>query len=183
MKNEIEVFSDFELKRKINQEDFLIEIAENFSIELERSSMSRDEIKERLNCNDAFLIGIEEGFANLTVRELADVFSVFNKVIQLSLLSEMSTVSRRNVLLKISDEDPHPIYDSIEIKGWKGSREDSLVRISFMHSESKLLSQNKAINLTKHENLNLNQFLNGEKFIFEGAEIDECSYSQNKSCI
>lgn len=63
----------------IYQEDLLIEVSERLAIELEQADASFSDIQELLNKTDNYMLGLEHGFADITLRELATIFSLFGK--------------------------------------------------------------------------------------------------------
>lgn len=76
--------SDF--KRLMNQEDLLAEISERLLLEIKSHGVSEEWLAEALRKDSSYVDGLVHGFANITVRELADVFSAFDKVVSLSLV-------------------------------------------------------------------------------------------------
>ena len=77
----------------IYQEDLLIEISERLQVELDSANLSPDELANILGIEDEYYIdGILEGFENIKVRELANIFSIFNKVLAIVPLAESERV-------------------------------------------------------------------------------------------
>lgn len=77
----------------IYQEDLLIEISERLQAELDSANLSSDELANILGIEDKYYIdGILEGFENIKIRELANIFSIFNKVLAVVPLAESERV-------------------------------------------------------------------------------------------
>lgn len=70
---------DLEKQKIKQQERLLIEISKEFKKVLSSSGKSEDDLKQYLNKNEAFITGLKNGFGDLKMRELADVFTFFNK--------------------------------------------------------------------------------------------------------
>lgn len=70
---------DLEKQKIKQQERLLIEISKEFKKLLSSSDKSEDDLKQYLNKNEAFITGLKNGFGDLKMRELADVFTFFNK--------------------------------------------------------------------------------------------------------
>lgn len=74
------------IQRLMNQEDLLIEISERLALEMKALGITDTQLAETLDQDISYVEGLLHGFANITVRELADVFTVFQKVVALSLV-------------------------------------------------------------------------------------------------
>lgn len=70
---------DLEKQKIKQQERLLIEISKEFKKALSSSGKSEEDLKQYLNKNEAFITGLKNGFGDLKMRELADVFTFFNK--------------------------------------------------------------------------------------------------------
>lgn len=71
-------------RQKIKQQErLLIDLAKEFIKLLSDSEKTESELKQYLGQNDAFITGIKHGFGNIRMRELADIFTFFNKKVSL----------------------------------------------------------------------------------------------------
>ena len=67
-------------RQKIKQQErLLIDLAKEFIKLLSDSGKTESELKQYLGQNDAFITGVKHGFGNIRMRELADIFTFFNK--------------------------------------------------------------------------------------------------------
>lgn len=74
------VLDDFE--REINQEDFLVELAERLQLEMDKVGLDLD--PEHLETDDDYFVyGVLEALENPTMRQVADLFHRFGKVLSL----------------------------------------------------------------------------------------------------
>ena len=90
-------------RNKIRQQErLLIKIAKEYKKLLEASGKTEDELKQFLGKNDAFIAGIKHGFGNIRIRELADIFTFFNKEM---LVSSIEIGEKVQVIL-MGDEIP-----------------------------------------------------------------------------
>lgn len=69
--------------RAVYQEDILIELSERLALEMEYAQINSEQLQSLLGKNEAYVTGLLEGFANIKLKELADIFSVFNKYVKL----------------------------------------------------------------------------------------------------
>ncbi len=84
MKNNIVALNERkEFDRSLYQEDVLIELSERLILEMESAQINQEELERALGKNKAYVTGLLEGFANISLRELADIFSIFNKYVKL----------------------------------------------------------------------------------------------------
>ena len=90
-------------RNKIRQQErLLINIAKEYKKLLEASGKTEDELKQFLGKNDAFIAGVKHGFGNIRIRELADIFTFFNKEM---LVSSIEIGEKVQVIL-MGDEIP-----------------------------------------------------------------------------
>lgn len=67
-------------RQKIKQQErLLLDLAKEFRKLFSLSEKTESELKEYLGQNDAFITGVKHGFGNIRMRELADIFTFFNK--------------------------------------------------------------------------------------------------------
>lgn len=83
-----------DFQKIMNQEDLLVEISERLMLEMNSSGINEASLANNLNKDASYVDGLINGFANITVRELADVFSLFNKVVSLKLIDSGSAESK-----------------------------------------------------------------------------------------
>lgn len=69
--------------KKIHQESLLVELSERVALEMERLGLTERELQEKLGVNEAYVQGVLSGFANITLRELADIFTCFDRLVSL----------------------------------------------------------------------------------------------------
>ena len=81
--NVLALSSRNEFDQAVYQEDILIELSERLALEMEYAQIQPEELQKLLGKNEAYVTGLLEGFANIRLKELADIFSVFNKYVKL----------------------------------------------------------------------------------------------------
>ena len=81
--NVLALSSRSEFDQAVYQEDILIELSERLALEMEYAQIQPEELQKLLGKNEAYVTGLLEGFANIRLKELADIFSVFNKYVKL----------------------------------------------------------------------------------------------------
>ena len=107
----------------INQEDALIDLAERLQNEMDNADLSREDINNILDIDDEYyLLGVLEAMENPNLRQVADLFSVFNKIIALVPLGkgEKVQIVSNNKLQKNIVKVPAGIkteYDELIISG------------------------------------------------------------------
>lgn len=80
--------SSSEWLKRVNQEDLLAEIAERLQLELNNAGMTVAAFGQRLGKPSDYIEELLDGLVNISARELADIFSVFNKIVALDLISQ-----------------------------------------------------------------------------------------------
>lgn len=105
-------------RSEIYQEDLLIEISERLQAELNSANLSSSELTNILGVEDDYYIdGILEGFENIKIRELANIFSVFNKVLAVVPLAEAERVQihkSNNHLIHYNYSYFHPSLKTVD---------------------------------------------------------------------
>lgn len=81
-------------ERKINQEDLLVEVSERIRLEMESRNIDEAEFSRLLGKSENYVTGLLEGFANISLRELADVFTVFGKLLAVMPVYRWETVCK-----------------------------------------------------------------------------------------
>lgn len=81
--NVLALSSRSEFDQAVYQEDILIELSERLALEMKYAQIQPEELQKLLGKNEAYVTGLLEGFANIRLKELADIFSVFNKYVKL----------------------------------------------------------------------------------------------------
>lgn len=81
-------------EREINQEDLLVEVSERIRLEMEAFDIDEAEFSKLLGKPEHYITGLLEGFANISLRELADVFSVFGKLLAVMPVYRSETVCK-----------------------------------------------------------------------------------------
>lgn len=76
-----------EFQKQVNQEDLLAEISERLLLEMQAKGVSEGWLAKALGKDESYVDGLVNGFGNISVRELADVFSVFQKIVSLNLIA------------------------------------------------------------------------------------------------
>jgi len=107
-----------EFQRLVNQEDLLAEISERLFLEMSSSGVSESSLAKLLGKDASYVDGLINGFANITVRELADVFSAFKKIVSLNLLSGTRARSQSiitNVVNRVVFCDDVPEIDRVTL--------------------------------------------------------------------
>lgn len=96
--------------KEINQEDLLAEIAERLQLELNSTGMSVETFSEKLGRPSEHAEMLLEGLVDISVRELADVFSVFDKIVALNLICQ-----KKPILTVERDIEAESKFSKIEI--------------------------------------------------------------------
>lgn len=135
--------SEMNFIKELNQEDLLIELSERIQIELDTLQITLKEFQEKLGCNEAYVQGLLNGFANITMRELADVFTVFDKVVSLNLINSQNgsgeSLGRNNshplhVIVHLSRNNSAPFDECLLLGRKNGVITDSLM-VSFSETD------------------------------------------------
>lgn len=125
--------------KKINQENLLVELSERIQLEMERLGLTESDLQELLSVNEAYVQGLLHGFANITLRELADVFTSFDRLVQLVPFERSSLAVRGEASLKsyrvyVSENSLRKVRQVIgEHKDWSSS-----ITITFQSCNQKL---------------------------------------------
>lgn len=90
-----------DIQALMNQEDFLAEISERLYLEMQASGFNEKDLALALSKDESYVAGVVNGFANITVRELADVFTVFKKLISLNLVGVRQRKAKANEFVSI----------------------------------------------------------------------------------
>lgn len=81
----VSVYLEKQERQKIRQQErLLIDLAKEFRKLLSHSGKTESELKQYLGQNDAFIAGVKHGFGDIRMRELANIFTFFDKKVFLA---------------------------------------------------------------------------------------------------
>jgi len=89
-----------EFQKLVNQEDLLAEISERLILELKSHNKTEEWLADALHKESSYIDGLIHGFANVSVRELADVFTEFGKIVSLTLLDANRSSRKTTTVIK-----------------------------------------------------------------------------------
>lgn len=120
------------IRKEINQERLLLGVAELLRHEMELQSKSIEQMEQALEVNQAYIQSLLHGFANITLRELADVFSALNKRVLLTSTGQNEAASQIEQRLEV--ESP---FSKVEVL-WTLRKSEQLFKATYHIDKPKI---------------------------------------------